>query len=1131
MSAAGPIPSVAAQNARDALSRSELGRELLAMLDGVVAQDEATPLSKYASRPYLLAATRASYSLTDLPEAAPKELTPLLRDSLAVAGPTGSATRYVLTNPARRETIRAFAEKPELAAELEKACTSENAETRWLGELLRGGEAAADKLRDRLESEQRVAEVAAAAGALFKAQAVDERLEALASEARRRLDREEILSPLRILIGTRSAVGEGGEGDNFVGREQELEQLYAHVGVRPPATLRNRLRRLGKKISDTISSPKGALVIYGIGGMGKSSLVAKFVMEHARTGDNRLLFAYLDFDRTTLARANAAGLLVEIVRQVGLLGTAGPESIDKALVDLRDELRNLQVKTDERLISEQAHRFKTTVDAMSSLKTPFLLVLDSFERIQSQGGQPIRRVLALLQELGLFDGRWPQLRVVVCSRMDVPELRGNLESVKLGHFDSEGAEHLAERLLEARLGEAEAGWAKAIGQVSKGYPLGVRILTDGLAEAERAERPRIIADYRDAKADAVKIATIYYKRFAQRICAPGGLVSVRAAICLRTVTIPALDSALQVVAAHGIASTTGGGAQVSPPSATDVFEALRADPTLWAETAPDRLRWVPELRRLLLECMKEETPDLLRRVSARILQELQNAPENDEHSADLVYYGLLAGESVASVDTRSRKPVVRSLLNDAPDDFPQGSPEHTYLDVVTSGRPPTLADIERLPPMVAFRLIVAAEPTFVEVGGRNFDPRVMVLRRQILSKGGRLTEPFTSEPSKIFCLLVKVGAWIEAKYMPNISELIDANSVAALSFLAARTNLPKSMYRAFRGAINVDDLWGTPSACVHALVAARVVDSAAFERLDTSRVFETQSFERDKRVFLLAATFGEKAADWALNSFEKARSGDVDFDGGVSRHQCRLLESLEILPKAVAVKHFGEAYLSEASSFDSSRDYDLTRAVDDSLGRVKDLPRPIARPIMRAFSELRDPFWVEPLGYALARLYESGEVRNEGDWTRDARKIVARLATDHVFSRSLASRCTSPSILGDPVAFLFTLEEASALPAFIEAMRDRLENMNPSLILWINRIFENNWPLIKRVFGLEEKQLGSIKRVFERIQRFFGLIRRFFVLEEKYSARTEFLALAADYWRWGKTKAQITDDGRANLAL
>jgi hypothetical protein len=91
----------------------------------------------------------------------------------------------------------------------------------------------------------------------------------------------------------------GLAGVDFAGRTSELAKLREYVGVLPPGSIRERLSRIAASIFNLNEKP--TLVIWGLGGLGKSTLVSRFIWEHATLSNaERFPWAYLDFDRQGL---------------------------------------------------------------------------------------------------------------------------------------------------------------------------------------------------------------------------------------------------------------------------------------------------------------------------------------------------------------------------------------------------------------------------------------------------------------------------------------------------------------------------------------------------------------------------------------------------------------------------------------------------------------------------------------------------------------------------------------------------------------------------------------------------------------------------------------------------------------
>jgi hypothetical protein len=1028
-------------------------------------QPPAAVDDKYSMPEYLVAATRASFTLGDLPaETGQLRLSRLLQDSLIVPTPRGEPDRYALSEGARGAVFGVRRDSPKLATALAQARElndpaerNGDPETYWLARLLDPLQTGTvDELESKLSSFS-LGDMTAAARALGKATALRDDLGRLAHETRRRLDLEEVLRPLRILIGAQSPIGTGGGSDDFLGRDDQLELLYGYVGIVPAPSMGARLLRLFRRAQDRISGARGALVVHAIGGMGKSAMMAKFVLAHA-TPESDLLFAYLDFDRTTLARGDAFALLIEIARQVALQIPVDDnwENRAKPLAELRAELREKRATLDQLAIGEYVRRFILAVNALAGPSQVFLLVLDSFERVQGQGTVATRRLIALLEELGVYKGTWPRLRVVACGRSDVPELRQDNRPtpVALPPLGTDDSHRLARRLIERSNLGTNDDWAEAIGKAAKGYPLIIRVLVDVIAYALPQDRAAIAADLGANAGRAAKVATVLYKRFADRLDIPGGATTLKAAICLRVVTRPLLAAVL---------GRLGTNEFIDPARA---LAGLSNDVTLWSEIQDDQLRWRPDLRELLLECVRDENPDTLQIAATGALAALppDGAVEGEAaRAADRLYYSLLSGRGVTDLDPRDFGPAARASLVDASEDFPEGSQERLVVDILAKQRPPLPAELTVLPSQLAWRLALDAEPALTALGQRFFDPKLPALRQA----ASGLDNPALL--AQALRLAFKVGDWPMARQLAADSALDEPVGLEAFLCLAARDRGAGESDQQLSNVLGRD--WSpaptgqTVALAVHRLVAARLADPTRFEEADTAPSFQIYTGEIvDENLLLLAGCFGENSASWACEALFAPDDQTLDnlphhSPGGVispfrvvSADQWRLISDelrnrppvppaggpengtlealIENLWSTMDADPAAEA--SGGSRFESWNDPTLTGAMTTLLRlALRGFDPTRRRSFTRRFCAQRDPYWSEPLGYALLRLQEAGIAS-----TDDTASVMREMA--RMLGPRITTVCFSESVLRDPVALFALLEEASALPTVIDRVEHQI---------------------------------------------------------------------------------------------
>lgn len=245
-------------------------------------------------------------------------------------------------------------------------------------------------------------------------------------EVTKRIEIQSLLEPLRQLVGS-----------SFVGRARELDLLREYVQALPPESAYDVFRRAVKW-----NSAEAPLLIYGEGGVGKSTLVAKFLLDHAVSQLDPFPFAYLDFDRVDLSPENPISLLAEIVRQISL---EFPRSfiLGNSLVRRwKDKLASSADPSDTRALEGDdigaevgaALDIRPFVQELAHflwrdyfITRPFLLVIDTFEEIQYRGIDVTEEFFQFLEEL---QRHLPRLKVVLSGRTSTRDLRLELRRWK-----------------------------------------------------------------------------------------------------------------------------------------------------------------------------------------------------------------------------------------------------------------------------------------------------------------------------------------------------------------------------------------------------------------------------------------------------------------------------------------------------------------------------------------------------------------------------------------------------------------------------------------------------------------------------------------------------------------------------
>jgi len=439
--------------------------------------------------------------------------------------------------------------------------------------------------------------------------------ESIRRQLRKRLEFVELMQPFNDLVG-----------DHFRGREDELRTLSDYVGVTSRsfgAELKRRIQRAG------------ALAVVGPGGVGKSTLIARFILDHAEAAaEGGLAFAYLDADRPTVLPEDPRSLLMEVGRQLSI--QFPDASID--LQALQDEMDAAEKQSTQQTAG--AVRLASVEQLGIMLKRigrPFLLVLDTFEEIQYRSSDFVHAIGVFLEELS---AAWPNTRTVIASRAPILEFK--TQSVSLGAFD----EAAAIGFLMHRQVRDEA-LAKTVFSQLGGNPLTLRLAADlinsdeseGLQDVKSISKRNLLLLRLDERA----IQGQLYRRIlnhikdetVKKLAHPGLVVRrVTPAVILRVLAQPCgLDIA-------------------SIEDARDVFQRLAREVSL-VERDGDGLRHLGYLRKVMLRLLIADEPAKVKAIHEGAV-EYYRKEKGSRARAEELYHRLMLGQPSSEIDQRWR---------------------------------------------------------------------------------------------------------------------------------------------------------------------------------------------------------------------------------------------------------------------------------------------------------------------------------------------------------------------------------------------------------------------------------------------------------------------------------------------
>jgi hypothetical protein len=543
----------------------------------------------------------------------------------------------------------------------------------------------------------------------------------------RRINLNRLLSEFQRMVGVVVDSAGTAQMDRFFGRDEEMEKLRSYIGTVPAGSTWQAATRAISGLTRRFSAWT-PMTLWGIGGVGKTTLVSKFMLEHVESAASHYPFAYLDFDRSTVSPRYRERLLAEICTQVSAqfpeiaerlqaiqtealkLARIPAGTLEGAPVDqLRDLTQQFRALIDDHLTSIEG-RFATR---------PFLLVFDTFEVVQYDG----RDVILLEEFVSGFslDGTpWPRLRLVISGRQEVARFLGELEPMRLEGLLLDGAAAMLQTLAR------DAGKTVTPQQCNRIVSAVAEPGVDGRRRVSPLRIRLLAEEFRARTEDGPTIAQSLIDELSQPLDQNGRIARLFIdGILIRRVLRHVADRRVQALADPGLvvrrfdadvirevmtAATPKPGSPEDAPQpwvvdqaeAQSIFEIFKKEVSL-VEGDGTFLRHRADVRREMLPLIRVKSrrqfDDLHARAFAYFDRLARQRPRDLILAAEALYHALWLDKPMAEWLALWRPDAAFQPRVD-PEEFEDGTPPHVFLRAKRYDKL-SVGEVRSLPPELA----------------------------------------------------------------------------------------------------------------------------------------------------------------------------------------------------------------------------------------------------------------------------------------------------------------------------------------------------------------------------------------------------------------------------------------------
>jgi len=478
---------------------------------------------------------------------------------------------------------------------------------------------------------------------------------------------------------------------HFFGRTDELRKLEEFVDARPVSGLRHMRRSVYEFVSRNLGMDSFVkappLLIKGPGGIGKSSLLAKFLIQHADSGaKDGLVFAYIDFDRAGIWPDEPLTVLAELAGQFANQAGQYCEHLLQLQTDINEALSrsadySVEYDSSESLGSasvaqqRQKHYLSRFADLserafVRGRRTTMLLVFDSFEEVTQRGESHVITLFGFLNEIQLA---MPRLRSVLSGRgalrlqvdhipLELRPIKGNTTMEILRSYDI-----------------ADPDILECIVERVSGHPLSIRLAAQLVVMSERdATLDPSLATWKErffSKLDERLDEGIIFRRIIAHIDDPELRKLVSPGFVLRLITPELILYVLKEPCGLKVDSIV---------DARNLFLRLAQYNSLVSQRSSWRLKHRADVRGMILEGLLRTDPDLCRQIWQRGAVHFSHQLDVSNRAEEM-YCRLMLSDSPDEMN-QSWMPGMENLLSSSQDELPAESAEFLQYKLLTGDR-------------------------------------------------------------------------------------------------------------------------------------------------------------------------------------------------------------------------------------------------------------------------------------------------------------------------------------------------------------------------------------------------------------------------------------------------------------